>query len=361
MTDIRIKKVAEILVEHSTKVKKGDKVIISATDNAKPLIKEVYKLCIKKGAYVTVKVSIHGLSYIFYKNAKKHQLEHYPKISEYEAKETDVYIAIHGNYNSKELQNIDPKKLAITSKVKDPISKIIMSKRWIGFDYPTQSLAQDAGMSLEEYEDFLYSATTQIDPEKITKKLVRIKSHLDKTTKVKIISKDTNLQFTINDMIAQARYALHNLPDGEVFTAQNKYSTNGHIKFTYPSIRGGNEIEDIYLEFKDGKVINESAKTNQKFLTAMLNTDQGSRYLGEFGIGMNDKINKFTKNLLFDEKMGGTIHLALGMAYPECTKNNKKNGNTSALHWDIVKDLKKDKVEIYFDDKLVNKHGNWFI
>lgn len=360
MADNRIKKLAEILVNHSTKVKHGDKVRITSEPIAQELVKEVYRLCIKKGALVSVKIGLPSLSYIFFKNAQKHQLEHYPKLGEQEAKETDVFINIGADYNTRELSNIDHKKIAVRSKITNPISKIIMKKRWVGLDFPTNALAQDAGMSLEEYEHFLYGATN-LDPRNMITRLNNLAKIVNKTKNVRIVGKDTDLTFSINKMIAKSEYARHNVPDGEVFTAPEKYSVNGKIKFSYPAIRAGNEVEGISLEFKDGKIIKATAEKNEKFLKAMLETDAGAKYLGEFGIGMNPKITTFTKNLLFDEKIGGTIHLAIGMAYPECIEKNKKNGNDSALHWDIVKDFRHEGGEIYFDDKLVQKNGKWVV
>lgn len=360
MADQRVKKLAEILVNHSTKVKKGDKVTITADSDAKSLIKEVYRFCIKKGAIVTVKIGLPGLSYIFLKNAQKHQLEHYPKISELETKETDVFISIGADYNTRELTNIDHKKLAVRSKILNKISKIALTKRWVGVDFPTNALAQDAGMSLEEYENFLFNATN-LNPEKTVKRLKNLEKIVGKTKKVRLVGKETDITFSIKNMIARSEYAKHNVPDGEVFTAPEKFSVNGKIKFTYPAIRAGNEVEGISLEFKNGKIVKAKADKNEKFLKAMLDMDKGSRYLGEFGIGMNDMITKFTKNLLFDEKIGGTIHLAIGMAYPECIEKNKKNGNDSALHWDIVKDFRREGGEIIFDGKTVQKNGKWLV
>ena len=360
MVDKRVLKAAKLLVEHSTKVKKGDKVRITGYVDAAPLIKEVYRLCIQKGAIVKVNTLLPELTHIFFSEAKKHQLEYYPKLREQEIKEIDVLINVGGDYNTREMSNIDPKKIATVSKIQNPISKIAMTKRWVGFDYPTNALAQDAEMSLEEYEEFVYGAIS-LDPKKMQKKLDKLQTVVNKTTNVRIVGKDTYLTFTINNMIAQSRYCIYNVPDGEVFTAPNKTSVEGKIRFTYPAIRSGNEVEDIYLEFKKGKIVKATAAKNEKFLHAMLDTDKGSRYLGELGLGMNPKITKFTKNLLFDEKIGGTIHLAIGMAYPECIEKNKKNGNDSALHWDIVKDFRKEGGEVYFDDKLVMKNGKWLI
>ncbi len=360
MTDTRIKNFAKILVEHSTKIKKGDKVIISADVDAAPLVKEVYELCIKKGAITAVKASLPGLGYTYFKYADKDLLNYFPKLALEESKQTDVFISIGGDYNTREFTNVDPKKMAIRSKVMDPISKVRLSKRWVGTDYPTNALAQDAGMSLEEYEDFVFGACS-LPPEKIVPKLQKLRDRVNKTKKVRIVGKNTDLTFSIKGMSAKAEYATHNVPDAEVFTAPEKYSVEGHIEFTYPAIRAGNEVEGIYLEFKKGKIVKAQAKSNEKFLKAMLKTDAGSEYLGEFGIGMNPMITKFTKNLLYDEKIGGTIHLAIGMAYPENIVKNKKNGNYSALHWDIVKDFRKEGGEVIFDGKTVMKDGKWLL
>jgi len=354
------KEFAKILVEHSTKVKKGDKVLISGDSDAAPLIKEVYELCIKKGALAAVRVSLPGLGYTYYKHASKEQLEYFPKLALVESKQTDVFISIGADYNTREFTNVDPKKMTIRSKVMDPISKVRLSKRWVGTDYPTHALAQDAGMSLEEYEDFVFGACS-LAPEKIVSKLEKLRDLVNKTKTVQIIGKNTDLKFSIKGMSAKAEYAKHNVPDAEVFTAPEKYSVEGHIEFTYPAIRAGNEVEGIYLEFKKGKIVKATAKSNEKFLKSMIQTDEGSSYLGEFGIGMNPMITKFTKNLLYDEKIGGTIHLAIGMAYPENYVNNKKNGNYSALHWDIVKDFRMEGGEVKFDGKVVMKDGKWLI
>lgn len=360
MVDERIKKFAKILVEHSTKVKKGDKVIISSEPGAAVLVREVYKLCIQKGAIASVKISLPGTGYTYFKYASKEQLEHFPKLALEESKQTDVFISIGADYNTREFTNVDSKKMAMRSKVLDPISKVRLSKRWVGTDFPTNALAQDAGMSLEEYEDFVFNACT-LEPKKVVPKLTKLRDLVNKTKQVRIVGKNTDLTFSIRGMSAKAEYATHNVPDAEVFTAPEKYSVEGHIEFTYPAIRAGNEVEGIYLEFKKGKIVKATAKSNEKFLKSMLDTDDGSKYLGEFGIGMNPLITKFTKNLLYDEKIGGTIHLAIGMAYPENYAKNKKNGNYSALHWDIVKDFRYEGGEVIFDGKTVMKNGKWLI
>jgi len=357
MVDERVVKLAKILVEHSTQVKKGDRVVISGDTSAEPLLKEVYTLCLKKGAFPSMHVSLPGMSYIFFKNANDVQLKRFPDVSMYEAKKADVFMGIHGDTNTRELSNVDPKKIATRSIVVNPISKVRLTKRWVGCDYPTDALAMEAGMSLEEYTDFFFNACN-VDYAALQGKYEKLKKIMDNASEVRILGKNTDLKMSIKNMITINHAGDKNVPDGEVFTAPEKYSVEGHIEFTYPAIRAGQEVECIYLEFKKGKVVKATAKKNEKLLHALLNTDAGSCYLGELGIGVNYNINKYTKNLLFDEKIGGTVHLALGMAYPECTAKNKKNGNDSALHWDIVKDLR-DGGKLIIDGKVISENGKF--
>ncbi|MBW2965020.1 aminopeptidase [Candidatus Woesearchaeota archaeon] len=357
MVDERIKKLAGVLVNHSTKVKKGDRVVISGDVVAEPLMKEVYRLCLQKGAFPAVHASFPGMSQMYYKYASDEQLKRFPEVAMFESQKSDVFIGIWGTENTRELSNIDPKKIAIRSKVTHPISEVRLKKRWVGCDFPTNALAMEAEMSLEEYEDWFYNACL-IDYDALFRKYRKLKEILDKGSEVRIVGDNTDLTLSIKNMIALNSQGDKNVPDGEVFTAPEKTKVNGHIEFSYPAIRGGNEVDGIYLEFRNGKVVKAKAKKNEKFLKSMLNTDAGSSYLGELGIGTNYNITKYTKNLLFDEKIGGTIHLALGMAYPECCVKNKAQQNKSALHWDIVKDLRKNG-ELYVDGKLIQKNGKF--
>jgi len=359
MVDERIKKLAGILVNHSTKVRKGDKVIINGDVVAEPLIKEVYRLCLKKGAFPAVHVHLPGMAQLYYKNASENQLKKFPDVAMFESKNADVFIGIWGTLNTRELTNIDPKKIAIRSKTTHPISKVRLKKRWVGCDYPTNALAMEADMSLAEYTDWFYRACN-IDYNALEKKYKKLQKIIDKGKEVRIVGKNTDLKMSIRNMIALDKQGDCNIPDGEVFTAPEKYSVEGHIEFSYPAIRGGNEVDGIYVEFKKGKVVKATATKNEKFLKTMLKTDPGASYLGELGIGINYNITKYTKNLLFDEKIGGTIHLAFGMAYPECCVKNKKQQNKSALHWDIVKDMRQGG-KLYVDGKLIQKNGKFLI
>jgi aminopeptidase len=352
-----IQKVAKILVEHSARVKKGDYVQIVAGMPARDLVLEVYKQVIQKGAYPVIKADFEGLGYLYYKFASQEQLKHFPDIAYREMKSTDAAIHIAAPENRYELASIRPDVLKIRQKVVKKLSRERQKKHWVIFDYPVKDYAKEAGMSLQEYRNFVFSSCMQ-DWGKLSIFMNKVKKVLDKGKKVRIISKDTNLTFGIKGRNAVVCGGKNNMPDGEVMTAPEENTTEGHIVFTYPREEMGRKIEKVRLEFKNGRVIRASSKTNFNLLDAILKTDEEARKLGELGIGCNFKIPRFTNNLLFDEKIGGTIHLALGMAYKEC-----KGKNDSAVHADIVKDLrpKFGGGEVWIDDKLLIKDGKFKI
>ncbi len=358
MSDERIKKFAKILVDYSVFVKKGENIIISGGVTEQELLKEIYKLVLKKGAYPSLNVGLEGLSFFYYKNATDEQLKRFPAARWFEVQHAQKYIGIGAPVNTRELTGVDPKRITIRNKVTNKITDYVVNAKpkiyRVTTDFPTNALAQDAEMSLDEYEDFFYNACF-LDWKKLSKRLKRMRDRLNKGKVFRIVSNDTDLTMKIYPKSFVMDDGKENMPGGEVFGAPVKLSTTGHIRFTFPAIRNGVEVTNIYAEFKNGKCIKATAEKNQDFLKKMLDSDAGSRYIGEIGIGMNPNVTKFTKNLLFDEKIGGTIHLAFGMAYKECGAPNK-----SALHWDIVKDLRKD-AKIFLDGKLVFKNGKWLI
>ncbi len=352
----QIKKIAKILVDYSIKIKKDDYVQIISDINAEPLTLEIYKQIIKRGAYPKIHLSLPTQSKIYYENASEEQLKKFPEIAMYELKNTKKVIYISSPKDTRELEKINPKKISIRQKTLKPYTKYRVEKtKWVIFDYPSKALAKEANMPVNTYEKFVFNSVN-LDWKKFSKSLLKIKKALDKTKEVKIISKNTNITLNIENRTAVIGDGSCNMPDGEVFTAPVETKTNGYITFTYPAIYSGRLVSGVYLEFKNGRIINARAKDNEGFLQTMINTDKGSHYLGELGIGCNYRINKFTKNILFDEKIGGSIHLAMGSSYKEC-----KGKNESAIHWDIIKDLKKDKGKMYFDNKLVQKEGKFLI
>jgi aminopeptidase len=355
--DPRTRELAKLVVNYALKVKSGENVMIAGETIAQDFIKELYKEVILKGAHPNLRIGVPGLSAFFYKNAKKHQIEKFPDLFDHAVKQTQKYIGISTSSNTKELTSCDPKKISTRQKVVHPISEYICNEKQLirrsSVAYPCLSLAQEAEMDLTEYENFVYGACLQ-DWKAIGKRINEILKNFKNGRSVHLIGDGVDLKFNIHGDKAKSDLEGDNIPMGEIFMAPVRESLNGWIKFDYPAIRSGKEVTDIELRFKDGKVIEAKASKNEDFLHEMLATDKNSSYVGEFGIGLNPKVNRFTKDLLFDEKMGGTIHLALGAAYKE-----NGGGNDSALHWDIVKDMKKAK--IILDGKIVQKNGKWRI
>ncbi|MGV8152344.1 MAG: aminopeptidase [Candidatus Nanoarchaeia archaeon] len=355
--DLRTQKLAKLVVKYSVFVKPGENVVISGSSEAEEFIKALYKEVILAGGHPILRVHMPGLSSFFYKYANKEQIEKFPDHFDYTVKNAQKYIGIDTEYNTRELTNSDPKKIAARSKVTHAISDYIVNAKpkiyrcTVGF--PCIALAQEAEMDQTEYESFVYGACLQ-DWKKLGKFIDSVLERFKKGKRVHLIGENVDLKFLINGKLAKADKGEENMPGGEVFMSPVRESLNGWIKFDYPAIRDGKEVSDIYLRFEKGKVVESKASKNEDFLKEMLATDDNASYVGEFGIGLNPKINKFTKNLLFDEKIGGTIHLALGMAYKE-----NGGGNDSAIHWDIVKDMK--KARIILDGKVVQEKGVWKI
>ena len=357
LIDPRVVRMAEVLVNDSLKVKKGESILISADFTAKPLVLELYRLLIKKGAkLVKVNWDTSELGEIYFKNASKKQRATFPKLTFTEMKAMDCWIGIHSCLNLKGLAQINSKFISERVKVTRPIQDWRVEKtRWVITNYPCEALAQEAEMSTSSYEDFVFSAVCGVDWKKVYRKQEKLRRLLDKTDVVRIISPDTNLSLSIKGRKAVNAAGENNMPDGEVFTSIVENSANGYISYTYPAIYMGREFSGVKLTFKNGKVFEANSEKNESALNKILNMDSGARFLGELGIGNNYKINRFSKDILFDEKIGGSIHLALGKGYKETLSRNH-----SALHWDMIKDLRNGG-ELWFDKKMVQKNGHWLI
>jgi aminopeptidase len=360
--DLRTQKLAKLVVNRCLHVKENENVIISGSTEAEQFILALYKEIILKGAHPILRIGIQGTAPFFYKHAKKHQIEKFPDHFDYLVKTSHKYIGIDTEVNTRELTNCDSEKITQRQKIMQPISTYIVDSRpklircTVGF--PCLALAQEADMSLQEYENFIYNACLQ-DWNKISKFMLKLKNKFKENSNVHLIGENVDLKFRVHGKKAATDLDGDNMPMGEIFMAPVKESLNGYIKFEYPAIEAGKEVTDIELKFENGKVIEAKASKNEDFLKQMLNTDTNSSYIGEFGIGCNPKINKFTKNLLFDEKINGTIHLALGKAYKENTTKEEYEKRSSAIHWDIVKDMKKAKIIV--DNKVIQENGKWKI
>ncbi|MCP4632925.1 MAG: aminopeptidase [candidate division Zixibacteria bacterium] len=367
MSDPRIEKFADVLVNYSVRAKKGDLFLISSTELARPLIIEVFRAAVKKGAHPFTRIGIDGLQELFLKEAKPFQLEYVSPISKQEIKQIDCLVGINAPHNTRNLSNADTKRIAMQRGARKNIQKSFMERaakgelKWVGTQFPTHSAAQDAGMSLADYEDFVYGACLldKKDPvaewKKISKSQAKIVRFLNRKKEIRIVAKDTDITFNVKGRKWINCDGDNNFPDGEVFTGPVENSANGHIRYTFPAVYGGREVEDIYLEFKDGKVVKAKCTKGEKYLHSMIDIDKGSRFVGELAIGTNYGIKNFTKNILFDEKIGGTCHIALGAAYPETGSKN-----VSALHWDMICDLRKGG-QVFADGKVFHKNGKFLI
>ena len=301
--DLRTQQLAKLIVDYSVFVKKGEKVVISGAEEARDFVVALYKEVILRGAHPILRFRPSGLSAFFYKYANKEQIEKFPDEFDYIIKTCQKYIGISTASNTKELTNCDPKKMTTREKIVHPISDYVVNEKpkiyrcTVGF--PCISLAQESEMDLTEYENFLYSACLQ-DWKKLSKQMNKVADKFRKGKKVWLKGEGVDLKFEIHGNKLVIDDGRENMPGGEIFMAPVRESLNGWIKFEYPAVRNGKEVNGIFLKFENGKVIESKADKNEDFLKQMLATDENSSYVGEFGIGMNPKINKFKKDLLFD-------------------------------------------------------------
>lgn len=365
MVDPRIEKLAETLVNYSVKVKPKDWVVISTHKIAEPLAAEVYRHVLRAGGYPSILMSSDAIGEILFREANEEQLKRVSPFDKLPFEEADVYINIQAVENTRNLSQADPKRMQIRSAARADIMATYMKRsaegklRWTLTNYPCLAFAQEADMTLTEYENFVFKATfcDQDDPVKawndVEAKQQRLVDWLKGKKKVHLRSPNIDLQLGIADRTFINSTGTHNMPSGEIFSGPEEQSANGWVEFTYPAITNGREVDGIRLEFKDGLVTKATAKKNEAYLLKMLDQDAGAKRLGELGIGTNYGITQFTKSILYDEKIGGTIHLALGASYPETGGKNE-----SGLHWDMICDMRTDS-EIEVDGHVFYKNGEF--
>ncbi|PIS23311.1 aminopeptidase [candidate division WWE3 bacterium CG08_land_8_20_14_0_20_40_13] len=349
-------KLARVILNHSLSIKPREKVLITAANLASyPLAKEVFVEALKLGAYPLIdEASFPGLSYQFFSLANNWQLNYIPReILKAKTEWADAYVKISSPLNSKELNQIDSKKIFARAKLTRPFAdKIIDSDRWLYTEYPTPSMAQDAGVSLDWLMDFYFNACL-VDYNKMEKELLALEKVLDKGHLVRVVGKDTDISFSVKGRLAKACFGERNLPDGEVFSAPVTRTAEGRIYFEFSAEYFGKDVEGIYLEFKKGRVVKAKAEMGEEILNEVLSSDAGAKSLGEFAIGANYNIKVGMKNALFDEKIGGTVHLALGRSYKEERGGAPSFGNDSAVHWDLVKDTRTKGSYVELDGKKI--------
>lgn len=362
-------KYAEVLVDYSVNVQKGDLVQIRATSiYAKDLVKAIYKKVIQKGAYSVIRTSFEDFSDIFIKYASDEQLDYIDPITKLEYEKINKFISIGAPMNTKNMARADLSKLSRRSKAAQELSKTLMDRSakgeasWVVADVPTHGLAQEAKMSFDEYSEFLFnSCYLNLDNpvaklRELDEKQTKWANYLNNVKQIHIVGDRTDITFGVEGRKWISCSGLNNYPDGEVFTSPIENQVNGEIYFDFPQNYRGNCATGVHLWIKDGKIVKFEAETGYDYLEAMFNMDEGSRGIGEIAIGTNDEIQEVTGNILFDEKIGGSIHMAVGASYPETGGKN-----ISGLHWDMIKNMKSAQSKIYADDVLIYENGKFII
>lgn len=361
----KTQKLANLILDHSLKVKDGDKVVLAISDFTElELVQNCYEGILIRGAipYLDVmgmnldvmRADFGEFTNLYFKHATQSQLSSKPEIYEAIVNWADKFIRLVAIHDKAFLKKADSNKISIQQQRYLPYQKQILSKPWILSYLPTQALAEASEMTIDEFCNFYYQATIT-DYAQMDSEIMPLEKILDKGKQVTIISPNTNLTLDISGRLAMGRgNGIHNIPDGECFIAPVENKTAGHIFFELPQIYNGQEVEGIYLEFSKGKVVDFKAGKNQKLLESLISSHEGNRILGELGIGMNRNITKYIKDILFDEKIYGTIHLALGSSLPYERGGGKNQGS---IHWDMIKDLRQSGTEVKVDDRVIMKNG----
>lgn len=357
--DSRIAHLARTLVHYSLPTQPGQTIEVSGFSDAEPLFIALYETILRAGATPELRMLPETTQELFFQHANDQQLNTVSPYRMDNAKNMHSSIRIISSSNTRALSAADPQKQARYTATLRPWKERLLKKPWVLTLFPTSAFAQDAEMSLADFENFVYHATFSDDKNPIRRwnqlaayqqKLI---ASLHGADHIRIVGPETDLSLSVKGRPFINSAGTHNMPSGEIFTSPVDQSAEGHITYDYPVCHGGREVDGIRLVFKKGKVVEASARKNEPFLLEMLNLDPGAKRLGELGIGTNRNIQRFIKNILFDEKIGGTIHLALGAAYPEAGGKNK-----SALHWDMIKDLRRGGA-LYVDGKLFQRNGRF--
>jgi len=367
MRDCRVDALASILVQYSTKVKRGDVCSIAASSAAEPLVQAIYEEVLRAGGLPIMQLQTSGAQAAFYELASEEQLDWVPPTMEWTVENADVHISVMASLNTRELSNADPKKQARHQKARKTIMETSMrraaedSYRWALTLFPTHAYASEAGMSLPAYEDFYYAACLAIDGDPVTawhrqsEQVRRLTEWIQGREEVRIKAEGTDITLGVAGRNWIPCVGEHNMPDGEFFTGPVEDAVNGKICFSFPASYGGRTVSGVCLTFENGKVVEASADQGEDFLMEMLDTDAGARRLGELGIGTNFGISTGTKEILLDEKIGGTVHMAVGMSYPE-----SGGTNNSAVHWDMVCDLRRGG-SITVDGEELQRDGRFLV
>lgn len=363
MADPRLESYARLLVRRCVQVQPGWQVLVAGSPLARPLLEEVVREVARAGAYALVRVNLRPADGVpgdplWAAEAPEELVTELAPIQLREFLEVEAYIAVVAPENTREGADLPRERMALARRSVGPIMPRMLSHelRWVSCQYPTPALAQEAGMTLEGFADFLYGAVL-VDVEAQHARLERIRDRFEGADRVRVVGAQTDLSFSVAGRTARIDAGDgSNVPGGEVFFSPVEDSVEGYVTFAeYPAVYGGRQVHGARLEFRGGRVVEAGAEDGGEFLLAVLGTDEGARRLGEFGIGGNPGIVRHMKNTLFDEKIDGTVHFALGAGFPDIGGRNE-----SAVHWDMVKDLRAGG-EIWVDGELVQKDGEWRI
>ena len=366
MSDPRVAKLGSLLVDYSLELGPGQLLRIDAGTVAAPLVTEAYRSALRAGANPRTRIEVEGLDVISVGEANDEQLVFVSEVDRFEVEQVDAVMTIWADRNTRALTQADPWRISRRIASRRELTKRFWERidageaKWVGTRFPTEAHAQDAEMSLSEYEDFVYAACHVRENEDpvahwraVSRELNARARELDTFRELRIVGPDTDLRVTVDGRRWLAADGKLNMPDGEIFTSPVETETEGEIRFSFPAIFHGRGVEDVRLRFEGGRVVDAEAKTANDYLHSLLDMDEGARILGEVAFGLNYEIDRFTRDILFDEKIGGTLHLALGSSF-------KKLGgeNDSGLHWDMICDLREEG-EVYADGDLVWKTGRF--
>ncbi|NDJ60269.1 MAG: aminopeptidase [Chloroflexi bacterium] len=354
--DRRWKQLGTLLVNYSTTVQPGDRVMIAMSEiETYPLAHAVYEAAIKAGAYPQVQFLSESLRDVVLRYGSDDQLRWVPEIEAHGMEWADVYFGLRGGSNLYEHAGVSSERLALNQVAQGKVSTLRWQKtRWCLVRVPNAAFAQQAETNLETITDMFFDACL-LDWEAESSKWQQQAAKLHQGDQVRIVGKDTDLRFSVEGRKWLVFDGKINMPDGEIYTAPVNDTLNGQIYFEFPGVLGGQLMHDIRLRWQDGVLVEASSSTNQAFLRQVVQADAGASRLGEFAFGLNPYVNRFCKDILIDEKIGGTIHIALGRAYPECGGTNQ-----SSIHWDIVKDLRTAGT-VYLDGQTVFQDGRLLV
>jgi aminopeptidase len=365
MDDPRIDRLARVLVHYSLGVKKGQFVRIAGPTVAASHIVAAYREVLAAGAHPDVRAGVDGLEELYFKHATDEQLAYVSDLDRMAYEKFDADLRFLGSTNTRALTRIPPDRMAKRREATRDLTRRYLERAaagelgWCLTQAPTHADAQEAEMSLSEYEDFVYTAghLDHDDPvaawEAVAKEQAGIVSRLSRLRSLRVVGPDTDLTVSVGGRKWISAAGTHNFPDGEVFTGPVEEATQGTVRFSFPAIYGGREVTDVRLTFEAGRVTGATAAKGQELLQAMLDLDAGARVLGEFAFGLNYSIQQWTRNILFDEKIGGTMHMALGAAYPDTGGRN-----VSGLHWDMILELRNGG-EVYGDGEVIYRNGRF--